>query len=40
MQPCVQPFFFGHKLQFLIEKGFFFGFNGEPGEASPRTSAG
>jgi hypothetical protein len=39
-QLSVQPFFFGHKLQFLIEKNFFFGFDGEPGEASTRTSAG
>jgi hypothetical protein len=39
-QPSVQPFFFGHKLQFLIEKNFFFGFDGEPGEASTRISAG
>jgi hypothetical protein len=36
----VQPFLFGHKLQFLIEKSFFFGFNGEPGEVSIRISAG
>jgi hypothetical protein len=40
MQPCVQPFFLGHKLQFLIEKDFFFGFDGEPGDASTRISAG
>jgi hypothetical protein len=36
----VQPFLFGHKLQFLIEKRVFFGFNGEPGEVSTRISAG
>jgi hypothetical protein len=39
-QLCVQPFLLGHKLQFLIEKSFFFGFNGEPGEVSTRISAG
>jgi hypothetical protein len=30
----------GHKLQFLIEKSFFFGFEEELGEASTRISAG
>jgi hypothetical protein len=38
-QVCVQPFLLGHKLQFLIEKRFFFGFNRAPGEVSTRISA-
>ena len=40
MQPCVQPFLLGHELQFLIENGFFFRFDGEPEDASTKTSAG
>jgi hypothetical protein len=39
-QPCVHPFLAGEKLQFLIEKGLFLGFEGEPGKASMRISAG
>ncbi len=30
----MQPFLLGHKLQFLIERGFFFRFDGEAEKAS------
>jgi hypothetical protein len=36
----VQPFLFGHKLQFLIEKRFFLGFDEALGVASTIISAG
>jgi hypothetical protein len=39
-QLCVQPFFFGHKLQFRIEKSFFLGFDDVLGVLSTRISAG
>jgi hypothetical protein len=39
-QLCVQPFLFGHKLQFLIEKSFFLGFDDRLGAASTVISAG
>jgi len=39
-QLSVQPFLFGHKLQFLIENGFFLGFDDGPGVESTRISAG
>jgi len=39
-QLSVQPFLFGHKLQFLIEKSFFLGFAEGPGVVSTRISAG
>ena len=35
-QLCVQPFLFGHKLQFLIEKSFFLGFDDGLGVVSTR----
>jgi hypothetical protein len=35
----VQPFLFGHKLQFLIEKSFFLGFDDGLGAASTTISA-
>lgn len=37
---CVQPFFLGHKLQFLMENNFFLGFEVAPGARSTRISAG
>jgi hypothetical protein len=39
-QLCVQSFLFGHKLQCLIEKSFFFGFADVLGVVSRRISAG
>jgi hypothetical protein len=39
-QLSVQPFRFGHKLQFLIEKSFFLGFADGLGLVSTRISAG
>src|SRR3990172_4932577 len=39
-QLCVQPFFLGHRLQFLIEKSFFLGFDVGLGAQSTRISAG
>jgi len=39
-QLSVQPFLFGHKLQFLIEKSFFLGFADGLGLVSTRISAG
>jgi hypothetical protein len=39
-QLCVQPFRLGHKLQFLIEKGFFLVFDDAPCAASTIISAG
>jgi hypothetical protein len=39
-QLCVQFFLFGHKLQCLIEKSFFFGFADVLGLVSTRISAG
>jgi hypothetical protein len=38
-QLCVQSFLFGHRLQFLIEKRFFFGFAGVLGVVSTTISA-
>jgi hypothetical protein len=40
MHPWMQPFLFGHKLQFLIVKVFFLDPDEEVGEASTRISAG
>ena len=39
-QLSVQSFLFGHKLQFLIEKSFFFGCDDGLGLVSTRISAG
>jgi hypothetical protein len=36
MQLCVQFFFAGHRLQFLIDNGFFLGLDVGLGEASTR----